>query len=65
MSGIQAREVVLRIRPGESETDFARRVAATAPPTPTHVMDRLRALLAPTASAADSGPPRRNLRHAA
>jgi len=65
MNGRSPGEVVLRIRPGESETDFARRVAHTAPPTPTHVMDRLRALLAPTASATDSSPPRRNLHHAA
>lgn len=64
MSGIQTREVVLRIRPGESDADFARRVAASAPPAPTHVMDQLRTLLAPATPDAASAPPRQ-LRSAA
>lgn len=64
MSGIQAREAVLRIQPGESDADFARRIATSAPPAPTHVMDQLRALLASATPDADSPPPRQ-LRSAA
>lgn len=40
-----SREVILRIRPGESVEDFIRRVAETAPPPPQDLVDRLRALL--------------------
>lgn len=64
MSGTPTHEVVLRIRPGESTADFARRIAASAPPAPTHVMDQLRTLLVPSAPDVSS-PPTRQLRSAA
>ncbi|MDX2749579.1 hypothetical protein PV413_03570 [Streptomyces scabiei] len=59
MSGIQTREVVLRIRPGESVSAFARRIAASAPPAPVHVMDQLRTLLVPATPDVVSPPARR------
>ncbi|MFD1656929.1 hypothetical protein ACFSL4_01440 [Streptomyces caeni] len=45
MSGGETREVTLQIRPGEDLGAFIRRVAASAPPAPPEVIDRLRTLL--------------------
>lgn len=46
--------VVLRIRPGESLEDFTRRIVDTAPDAPPHVIDRIGALLVPSAPPAEA-----------
>jgi len=40
-----SREVILRIRPGESVEEFTSRIADSAPEAPPEVIARLRALL--------------------